>query len=71
MAEETHQLAGQLNLDFESSHVSVYTGEVDPDDVDADHATFVGMWFFDEDGIDWATPEMLREGGDAPGEDAA
>jgi hypothetical protein len=72
MAEESYQLAGQLDLDFDESHVSVYVGDVDVDAVDADHASFVGMWFFTDDGVDWASAEALREAGeDAPDEDVA
>lgn len=67
MAEETHRLAAQLDLDFDYSHVSVFTGEVDPDTADAGHDAFVGMWFFTEDGVDWATKEALAEAAEEDG----
>ena len=74
MAEDAHRLAGQLNLDFDYSHVSVFAGEVDELQADADDDAFVGMWFFTEEGADWATAEALRAAGDEPeqsDEDAA
>ena len=64
MAEETHRLAAQLDLDFDYSHVSVFTGEVDPDTADSGHDAFVGMWFFTDDGVEWATQEALAQAGD-------
>jgi hypothetical protein len=74
MAEEAHQLAGQLDLDFDTSHVSVFEGEVEMDNADVDHPDFIGMWFFLEDGVDWASAETLREAeteGDGAGEEDA
>ncbi len=74
MADETHRLAGQLKLDFDYSHVSVFRGEIDPDaeTANSEHPDFVGMWFYVEDGSEWATAEALREEtADAPEEDAA
>ena len=59
-AEDTHALAAQLDLDFDYSHVSVFTGEVDPGEADADDPAFVGMWLFADDGVDWASSEALK-----------
>ena len=64
MAEETHRMAHQLDLDFEYSHVSVFTGEVEPDTATAEHPAFVGMWFYTEDGAEWATAEALSQAAD-------
>lgn len=67
-AEETHALAAQLDLDFDYSHVSVFSGEVEPDAANPDHEGFVGMWLFADDGVDWASAEALRA---EPSEDDA
>jgi len=64
MAEEVHQLSGQLDLDFDYSHVSVFEGEVE-DDVDLNHPSLVGVWLYDEDGVGWSTAADLREAGEA------
>lgn len=60
MAEESHGLAAQLDLDFDYSHVSVFTGDVDVQTADTDNPALVGMWLFAEDGVDWATADDLR-----------
>lgn len=70
-AEETHALAAQLQLDFDYSHVSVFTGEVDPGQADADSEAFVGMWLFADDGVDWASAEALKAEAEAPAEEGA
>ena len=59
-AEDTHGLAAQLDLDFDYSHVSVFTGEVESDVADVDSEALVGMWLFASDGVDWASAEALR-----------
>ncbi len=59
-AEDTQTLAAQLDLDFDYSHVSVYEGEIQPEDADMEHPSLVGMWLFATDGVDWATAEALR-----------
>lgn len=68
MAEETHGLASQLDLDFDYSHVSVFTGDVDVEAADADNEALVGMWLFADDGVDWASAADLRA---SPDEEAA
>lgn len=60
LAEETHGLASQLDLDFDFSHVSVFEGEIGPEEADGDHPGLVGMWLFASDGVDWASAEALR-----------
>ena len=71
MAEETHGLASQLDLDFDYSHVSVFTGDVDVEAADADNEALVGMWLFADDGVDWASAADLRAAPDeAPADEA-
>ena len=62
LAEETHGLAAQLDLDFDYSHVSVFEGDVEVEAADADHPGLVGMWLFAEDAVDWASAADLRAG---------
>jgi hypothetical protein len=68
MAEETHRLAAQLELDMDYSQVAVFEGET-PEEVDFDSPALVGAWLYDEDGVGWSTAAALREsdptGGDA------
>ena len=66
MAEESQGLADQLDLDPDYSNVCVYEGEVDEQAVDPDHDSFVGMWFFTDDGVEWATAATLRDMRDTP-----
>ena len=61
----------QLDLDPDYSNVCVYEGEVDEQDVDPDHASFIGMWFFTDDGVEWATAATLREMRETPSEQVA
>ena len=60
MAEESHALAAQLDLDFDYSHVSVFEGDVEVEAADTDNEALVGMWLFAEDGVDWASAADLR-----------
>ena len=64
MAEEAQQLAGQLDLDFDYSHVAVFEGEVE-DTVDLNHPALVGVWLYDENGVGWSTAAALLEAGEA------
>ena len=59
-AEDTYGLAAQLDLDFDYSHVSVFTGEVLAEEADAESEALVGMWLFQADGLDWVTAADLR-----------
>ena len=65
MAEETHQLSGQLDLDFDYSHVSVFEGEVE-DEVDLNHPALVGAWLYDEEGVAWSVAAVLQEAIETP-----
>jgi hypothetical protein len=72
MAEEMFALTEQLNLDLDYSNVSIFDGDQGDVDVDADAESFVGMWFFDEEGTGYASAEALRhaaEEGEAEEED--
>ncbi len=59
-AEDTFGLAAQLDLDFDYSHVSVFTGDVPPEEADMDGDALLGVWLFQPDGVDWATSADLR-----------
>lgn len=69
MAEESQGLAEQLDLDPDYSNVCIYAGEVDEQKVDPEHPSFLGMWFFTDDGVEWATAQTLREMRDNPSEE--
>ncbi len=71
MAEEMYALTEQLNLDLDYSNVSLFDGDQSDEEVDADAAAFIGMWFFDEDGVGYASAEALRNAGEEGEPEAA
>lgn len=62
MADETRGMAEQLKLDFEYSNVCLYTGDVSEEQPDPSHPSLVGMWWFSEDGAEWADAAALNSG---------
>ena len=59
MADETLGMAEQLSLDFEYSHVAVYNGDVSEEQADPSHPGLVGMWWYAEEGAEWASADSL------------
>lgn len=57
MAEELLGMAEQLELDFDYSNVSLYDGDVVDQEPDPSHATFVGVWVLDDDGVAYITAD--------------
>jgi hypothetical protein len=60
MAEEMFGLAEQLDMDLDYSHVGIFEGDHGEVDVDTSHPSFIGLWFFSEDGAGYVTAEALR-----------
>ena len=70
VADETHRMAKQLKLDFDYSHVCVFEGDLGEEEtLDPSHPALVGMWWYGEDGTDWADADAVRA--DASGEEPA
>ena len=67
MAEESQQLAVQLDLDVDYSHVSVFEGEV-ADEIGLTHPALVGAWFYDDEGVAWSTAAAIRDVEEEPAE---
>ena|SRR5579875_645453 len=63
MAEEAYRLAGQLDLDFDYSHVSVFEGALDGE-VDLTHPGLVGAWLYDEEDVAWSPAAVLQAADD-------
>lgn len=61
MAEEMVNLAHQLSLDFDYSNVALYDGDLLDEDLDPDHAAFVGIWVLDEEGAAFILADDFRE----------
>ena len=61
MAEERINLAHQLSLDFDYSNVGLYDGDLLDEDLDPDHAAFVGIWVLDEEGAAFILADDFRE----------
>ena len=61
MAEEMINLAHQLSLDFDYSNVGLYDGDLLDEDLDPDHAAFVGIWVLDEEGAAFILADDFRE----------
>ena len=61
MAEEMIGLAHQLSLDFDYSNVGLYDGDLLDEDLDPDHAAFVGIWVLDEEGAAFILADDFRE----------
>jgi hypothetical protein len=62
MAEEMVGLAHQLSLDFDYSNVGLYDGDLIDEDVDPEHAAFLGAWVLDEQGVAFVPADEFREG---------
>ena len=61
IADETHRMAAQLKLDFDYSHVCVFEGDLGEEEtLDPSHPALVGMWWYGEDGTDWADADAVR-----------
>ena len=71
MADETHNMAEQLALDTEYSHVAVYEGDVSEEQVDPSHPSLVGMWWYAEEGAEWADAASLSASANDDAEPAA
>ena len=70
IADENHRMAAQLKLDFDYSHVCVFEGDLGEDEtLDPSHPALIGMWWYGEDGTDWADADSVRA--DAAGEEAS
>lgn len=70
VADETHRMAAQLKLDFDYSHVCLFEGDLGEEEtLDPSHPALVGMWWYGEDGTDWADADAVRAG--AEGEEPA
>jgi hypothetical protein len=61
MAEEMINLAHQLSLDFDYSNVGLYDGDLLDEELDPDHAAFVGIWVLDEEGAAFILADDFRE----------
>lgn len=61
MAEEMVNMAHQLSLDFDYSNVGLYDGDLLDEDLDPDHAAFVGIWVLDEEGAAFILAGDFRE----------
>ena len=61
MAEEMVNMAHQLSLDFDYSNVGLYDGDLLDEDLDPDHAAFVGIWVLDEEGAAFILADDFRE----------
>lgn len=61
MAEEMLGLADQLSLDFDYSNVGVYEGDLIDEDPNPSHASFVGAWLLDDEGVAYVTAEEFRK----------
>ena len=61
MADEMLTLAHQLSLDFDYSNVGLYEGDLLDEDLDPDHAAFVGIWVLDEEGAAFILADDFRE----------
>ncbi len=64
LAEELAAMANQLSLDFDYSNVALYDGDLADDDIDPDHAAFLGLWVLDEDGAAYVTAAEYRADAD-------
>ncbi len=72
VADETHRMAAQLKLDFDYSHVCLFAGDLGEEEMlDPSHPALVGMWWYGEDGTDWADAEAVRAGGEGDEPSAA
>jgi len=60
MAEEMIGMAGQLLLDFDYSNVSLYDGDLLEEDLEPEHAAFIGMWVLDLEGAAFVSAEEYR-----------
>ena len=60
MAEEMIGMAGQLLLDFDYSNVSLYDGDLLEEDLEPEHAAFIGMWVLDHEGAAFVSAEEYR-----------
>lgn len=69
MADEMISMAGQLLLDFDYSNVSLYDGDLLEEDLEPEHAAFIGMWVLDTEGAAFVSAEEYRaEDAEAEGE---
>ncbi|WP_269716907.1 hypothetical protein [Caulobacter sp. NIBR2454] len=62
MADEMLDMAGQLSLDFDYSNVGVYEGDFLDEDLDPDHASFIGGWVLDDESVAFVPAAEFREG---------
>src|ERR1700758_2537997 len=61
MADEMLDLAQQLSLDFDYSHVGLYDGDLVDEEIDAAHPSFIGMWVLDDEGVAFVSADDIRE----------
>lgn len=62
MAEEMVGMAHQLSLDFDFSTVGLYEGDLIDEEIDPEHAAFLGAWVLDDEGVAFVGAEEFREG---------
>lgn len=60
MAEEMVGLAHQLSLDFDYSNVGLYDGDLIDEDLDPEHAAFIGVWVLDDEGAAFVPADEFR-----------
>ena len=61
MAEEMVGMAGQLLLDFDYSNIGLYDGDLIDEDLDPEHAAFIGMWVLDHEGAAFVPADEFRD----------
>jgi hypothetical protein len=61
MAEEMVGLAHQLSLDFDYSNVGLYDGDLIDEDLDPEHAAFLGAWVLDAEGVAFVPADEFHD----------
>ena len=61
MAEELVELSDELKLEFEYSHVGLYEGDLNEEDLTPEHEAFLGLWVLDEEGAEYVTAAEFAE----------
>ncbi|WP_409020506.1 hypothetical protein [Brevundimonas vesicularis] len=61
LAEELVELADELKLEFEYSHVGLYEGDLNEEDLTPEHQAFLGLWVLDAEGAEYVTAAEFAE----------